>query len=778
MPDFPTAWSFFLGGHDLEMHEIRRLLAGRPDVEVHDAGLSWGARASAYEAPLRAALAKGRRPVLIELANDLPADGREKLTFIDHHGPDAGRPSALEQVFDLLKLPREEWTFDQTLVAANDRGHTAAMARAGATPEQMRDVRRRDREAQGITAEEEQEGARAANAAERLLGGRLTVVRLPLDRSATVTDVLDAHLGGPGYENLLVLGLTQTHFFGDGRVVQALHMRHPRSWYGGELPARGFWGAPTVVAVEGVVEALEEALEEVRLTKPACDIRVTEFHHQLLWPLLLRGAGDDDERKVDEFLTALDSAGWREEGQNKAAVDSNDGYSEVVYFHPFVRDFLFGDGGNEADKWTLRRLVRKPGKELTQLKVRLRLGEEPICFSVERAEVLLIRPRVLLFVLRLSHVPGATSLTLDTVLRLQNSIRRAYPPYFRDDGTHGEALASFELVGLTAVPERCRLTGPPNEFADEVRPGAEPPMYAHWRALFGKDLVPLRSSAERRGAEKGLFLQQILDDRIPAMSYIAVPDPAEVAQEDLDRLPAFDPPDLTYHLDFRERERDRFCYTRFSHWGTTYYCGGTAFTMLVKAGAPPYLLMHFRRHYTWLGVIGHYQHAALLYFEDELAERARELAGRAQEEELASHAWRRRTRALLQRFLKFRLRSSFTEVSNQIQGKELFALWIERLGTAALYEQVEGTADRMYQVLEDAEAGELARVAEKGLGLTIALAAAAAVLATGQIAGAVVLAPQELQRGGWLVLALSLPAAILLGGGAWCFYRWWARRGD
>jgi len=253
----------FLGGRDLEMAEIARLLAGRPGVAVCDHGPAWGVRASAYLPELRAALAAGRRAVLVELADDLPADlPRDRLTWVDHHGPLAGanRPTSLEQVFALLGRPAGEWTRDRELVAANDRGHIAGLLRAGATAAEVRDIRARDRRAQGVTADEEASGQEAAAAAESHLGGRLTVVRLPHARTAVATDFLHPALGGPGYENLVALCPGETVFFGSGAAVAALRAAHPDGWYGGELPARGFWGVGRPLPLPDLLRTLEPAL--------------------------------------------------------------------------------------------------------------------------------------------------------------------------------------------------------------------------------------------------------------------------------------------------------------------------------------------------------------------------------------------------------------------------------------------------------------------------------------------------------------------------------------
>lgn len=258
----PTPATYFLGGYDLEMITIRDLLRAE-GADVCDRGLRWGATASAYRAEIDTARAAGRACVLIELGDDLPADyPRSELVWIDHHGPLAGadRPTALEQVFARLGLPPERWTRDFELVAANDRGHLAALERLGATPGEMRDIRTRDRRAQGVTPEHDEQARAAAARAERHCGGRLVVVRLPHGHTSAVADALDERLGGPGCENLLVFAPTTTIFFGIGRAIDALRVARPGGWYGGELPARGYWGFPAELEPAELLSTLGTAL--------------------------------------------------------------------------------------------------------------------------------------------------------------------------------------------------------------------------------------------------------------------------------------------------------------------------------------------------------------------------------------------------------------------------------------------------------------------------------------------------------------------------------------
>ena len=189
---------------------------------------------------------------------------RARLSEVDHHGARAGGPSSLRQVFDVLRLPADRWTRNFQLVEANDVGHVAAMRAMGASNEEIAAIRTADRRAQGITAQEEAAGATALARSRERCGGRLLVVNLPHERTATVTDPL-ALASSQADENILVRTPNGLHFFGDGAAIAALDAAYPGGWRGGELPRRGFWGQHFATAIEEVdVEAVLVPVLEAR----------------------------------------------------------------------------------------------------------------------------------------------------------------------------------------------------------------------------------------------------------------------------------------------------------------------------------------------------------------------------------------------------------------------------------------------------------------------------------------------------------------------------------
>ena len=249
-----------LGGADLEMSAIRDLLSRHvPSDRILDKSLRWGARISDYTPEITNARLAGEHIVCIELADDLGFTTIARdITWIDHHDARAGAnvPTSLEQLFQFLNCPANEWTRELQLIAANDRGHITAMQAIGASPSEIQRIRAADRAAQGITAEEDAAGRQATCRAEQQCGGHLTVVHLPHSRSATVTDSLHRSLGGSGYQNLLILCSNETDFFGSGVAVKALDAEFPGGWHGGELPCNGFWGYSAHLRLGDVLNVL------------------------------------------------------------------------------------------------------------------------------------------------------------------------------------------------------------------------------------------------------------------------------------------------------------------------------------------------------------------------------------------------------------------------------------------------------------------------------------------------------------------------------------------
>jgi len=255
----------------------------------------------------------------------------------------------------------------------------------------------------------------------------------------------------------------------------------------------------------------------------------------------------------------------------------------------------------------------------------------------------------------------------------------------------------------------------------------------HWQYFFGdlpalKTRQQLENRKEKKEAE--LCYQQLTDERIPTMSYFAVPDPSKISEGDYYRLTFVDdaadspiPNTFPYNHAFLEKTQANYRYERFGHYGTTYLACGYGFTAVGKDDwfFTSIVHHHFRHHYFRMGLLAHYQRAALLYFADELSNAIKDLSGEEPSQELQNSDFRKHVEEIQMGFLKFRSRAFFPEVSNQLQAQELWKFWFDHLNTEVLFEAVDGTSHRLTDVLAENETRQLTRFATIGVPIALAL---------------------------------------------------------
>jgi hypothetical protein len=86
---------FLLGGHDLEMVEIRKLLLAE-GYSLIDKNLEWGARRQDYDHEIKNLDNDGKTFIDIELSNK---DNMSKdAIYIDHHNEWSGDPASIEWI--------------------------------------------------------------------------------------------------------------------------------------------------------------------------------------------------------------------------------------------------------------------------------------------------------------------------------------------------------------------------------------------------------------------------------------------------------------------------------------------------------------------------------------------------------------------------------------------------------------------------------------------------------------------------------------------------------
>ncbi|NPD92731.1 hypothetical protein [Xylanibacter muris] len=243
---------FLLGGNDLEMETISRILKEN-DISFRDRCLSWN---EAYLSRYKTELDEfgGRSGYIIygvELQEDIGCPCN--YVRIDHHNDYAHRPSSIEQVMGILNIPMERY---HKLVSANDAHYIQGMIDEGATQAEIKHIRYADRKAQGVTENDEMLAVKAIEGKSQY--GSLTVVNALSSAFSPICDRLYP------YKNLLIYTKDELVFYGEGtaKLKNMFHdyINERKMYYGGG--ENGYLGM-----VKGVFTAddIKRIVDEIKI---------------------------------------------------------------------------------------------------------------------------------------------------------------------------------------------------------------------------------------------------------------------------------------------------------------------------------------------------------------------------------------------------------------------------------------------------------------------------------------------------------------------------------
>lgn len=480
------------------------------------------------------------------------------------------------------------------------------------------------------------------------------------------------------------------------------------------------------------------------------DIVVDEFRQILIWPLLLQfGAAKQFCMKtVSEKLTA---SNWRlvQESQDTNAWKIGDDdwyktkdengnyvnkheydYSEIVYFHSFVRNFLYGGDSLAAEKRPMR--VFHPNlkatessslsestnsklKDLKYLYVQLK-GDRDFYLEVERIEAYLADTGVLVVTIEVfcnTHHDGASEkpLKLSDALDLQNLLRMVFPRRWSSNGDPSETPLQMAWAKDTTIEGRQSfevLESSRQDFRDKksftriVRKNAEIPVAAHLAYLLSP-LIPYDPPIQ----PVDITYKQIEDQRIPSMSFIAVEEPRQITEWDFARIAFFDSHGEStvscYSDDFMQDWKKPHAYDRF--WQrkpsllqtnlsdpaklaehndmvrTRWLCSGYGFSVIGSSKDSVFMgqiKSNFHHHYFRMGFIAHFHRASLLALREELSKSMNKNGAEFHDAVIS----------IQKNCTRFRTRYWYHEVSTQLQGQELFRWWSLQLGNQELFDKV------------------------------------------------------------------------------------------
>jgi len=301
---------FLLGGSDLEMQEIRKLLE-QNNQKFIDKNLKWGARLSHYKDEIN----DYDEFIGIELQRDIlpPANYIE----IDHHGENSHKKSSLEQVADLLEVSLNRW---HSLVAANDTRYIEGLKTLGATPQEIEKIRHADRVAQGVTPEDEK------LAQDSLASTDSYIIYSKTPHFSTVSDrIYDK------FTHYIIYNENKVLFYGFSIEKLLLFLEQKQTsaenyYYGGG--DFGFFGIKeNVLSSDEIKQLIKEFAEMERENKNVIS------YHTFMLPFTFEGEFSKEDNwhyKPFEITKSRD-------------------YNEYVYFYKHVQEAIYNIGKERSD---------------------------------------------------------------------------------------------------------------------------------------------------------------------------------------------------------------------------------------------------------------------------------------------------------------------------------------------------------------------------------------------------------------------------------------------
>lgn len=650
---------FFLGGHDLEMVTIKKIL-DEYKQEYLDKDLSWdGACLSEYADSFTKYPPSEFQIFGIELREDIETP--DNYHHIDHHNSYEGNPSALSQVCKLLK---KDMSKEELLIAANDERYIPGMIALGASKEEIDSIRRKDRECQGITLEDEESAEEAIHRA-FLFGQRcknrhdsgtyygLTYVYTKSSKFSPIVDKLFPT------SNLFIYTDSEFTYYGEKKDQYLKKLR-------AEFKDIAFYTGGGGNGYFGASECKKENIDKILSTIKSMQ---TISEHIFMFPFIWESSNSEMLDKAFKSISTCKNGDWKRVKLSESDNEKPDIYNEQNYFYPFIHDTIYDtkEGSHirhferiEPKKQDVNYVISIKGKTYTLPVKKMHLnfystGVGVLSFFVENNEY---------------------TDEID-ILNINQFGRRIFVPFYKDAEDHNETAYSLVITGLnkeyskTFVPER---------------------MMPNIPAQFILDLI-----CEVSGYIKNV--QPILDDRMFVMSWFKCAsrdfcnDDAyhEMLEEENNFLYKYiyvdtNSPSCQTKM-MREQLLSSSIYDRWQRWGTLYGISRYSFVMLTTPGCPEFLLRNFETEYERMGEMVLVQRASIL----RLSKLLKKSTNSRKYEHFSTY---------YSEYIDFLSKFRFPEISAQDQATELYDSLCEKLRIKETADHLDNQFNEVQEYLE------------------------------------------------------------------------------
>ena len=676
---------FLLGGNDLEMATIKNLLVNAGEqFETHD--LRWdNAKLSSYEKTLEE---YGNSPDYqiygIELNEDIPHP--DNYVRIDHHNDFANKPSSLEQVAKLLDLAMDK---HMQLVAANDSRYIPGMIKLGASREEIDDIRRADRAAQGVSEGDDERLAEESLKSCKGDASNLYVVKSLTSKLSTICDRMYP------YRRLLIYNDDVAEFYGE-------EVNDLTSLFKSELDAKKMYHGG---GDSGYLGTVSGAYSKDEISGIVDKIR-THFmysYHIFYFPFkwAKKDVTEGTMTQLTDFsqIRFLNNGKWvrpavaesqendgNKTDKNNVSLDAQVLYNEKNYYFRFVHDVLY-DSGDGNDNLVMHFERKEPQEKDVRYLIKVSGRETPYCLKVDAININLYKTGVGMMSFYLRNDDESQCDTSD-ILNINQYGRRILPPFWSEVNAEKRQELS-EYLEISGLDTEISKEDFKSYTVDEP-----------WTATSMLDSL-------LKDLTDNLTLTPVIDDRMFVMSLYKNDDMSRLSLSAADAYcnPSSPFSEFWYKYLFvdtgwptcqnDEMMRDLLrshTYLRWQKWNSLYGVSRYSFVYLTNSGVPSYLVDYFMTTYARMMEIALVQRASVLCFSNEVTTLTKRRNWTL--EKLSEHV-----DSLNEEYIRFINRMYFNELTSQDQGVELYGLIRQNLDIDSYVEELKDEIEKLHDTI-------------------------------------------------------------------------------
>ena len=676
---------FLLGGNDLEMTTIKNLLVNAGEqFETHD--LRWdNAKLSSYEKTLEE---YGNSPDWqiygIELNEDIPHP--DNYVRIDHHNDFANKPSSLEQVATLLGLAMDR---HMQLVAANDSRYIPGMIKLGASREEIDDIRRSDRAAQGVSEGDDERFAEESLKSCKGDASNLYVVKSLTSKFSTICDRMYP------YRRLLIYNDDVAEFYGEG-------VNDLTSLFKSELDAKKMYHGGGDSGYLGTVSGAYSK-EEIAGIVDKIRMHFMYSYHIFYFPFkwAKKEVPEGTMTQLTDFsqIRFLNNGKWvrpavaesqENDGnktyKNNVSLDAQVLYNEKNYYFRFVHDVLY-DSGDGNDNLVMHFERKEPQEKDVRYFIKVSGREKPYSLKVDAININLYKTGVGMMSFYLRNDDESQCDTRD-ILNINQYGRRILPPFWSEVNAEKRQELS-EYLEISGLDTEISKEDFKSYTVDEP-----------WTATSMLDSL-------LKDLTDNLTLTPVIDDRMFVISLYKNDDMSRLSLRAADAYcnPSSPFSEFWYKYLFvdtgwptcqnDEMMRDLLrshTYLRWQKWNSLYGVSRYSFVYLTNSGVPSYLVDYFMTTYARMMEIALVQRASVLCFSNEVTILTKRRNWTL--EKLSEHV-----DSLNEEYIRFINRMYFNELTSQDQGVELYGLIRQNLDIDSYVEELKDEIEKLHDTI-------------------------------------------------------------------------------